>query len=106
MVLYVNISCKSSKSKQATFWTRDRNSAQLALNWMSERTRPVAFCRVAGLARTEEEKTGQSVDLRRRRASEPALNFDIITIIFKQFPVKKSIIDKLRCFKKSKHYQS
>ena len=73
--------CESSASKQPTFWTRDLNSAlnirQLALKWMTERTRPVAFCRAAGLARTSrtarEEKTGQSVDLRRRRASEPAL---------------------------------
>ena len=69
--------CDSSESKRPTFWTRDLNSAlnirQLALKWMNERTRPAAFCRAAGLARTEEEKTGQSVDLRRRRASEPAL---------------------------------
>ena len=70
--------CDSSESKQPTFWTRDLNSAlnirQLALKWMNERTRPAAFCRAAGLTRTSptgEEKTGQ-VDIRTRRASEPA----------------------------------
>ena len=49
------------------------NIRELALKWMNERTRQAAFCRAVGLARTEEEKTGQSVDLRTRRASEPAL---------------------------------
>ena len=38
--------CESSASKQPTFWTRDLNSAlnirQLALKWMTEKTRPVA----------------------------------------------------------------
>ena len=68
--------CDSSESKQPTFWTRDLNSAlnirELARKWMNERTRPAAFCRAAGLARTEEEKTAQSVDLSVQRASEPA----------------------------------
>ena len=80
--------CESSKSKNKhTFLTRDLNSAlnirQLALKWMSEKTRPEAFCRetnVTGLARTSssseektvrvshspEEKTGQSVDFTAR----------------------------------------
>ena len=41
--------CESSESKQPTFVTRDLNSAlnirQLALKWITEKTRPVAFCR-------------------------------------------------------------
>ena len=41
--------CESSKSKQPTFVTRDLNSAlnirELALKWITEKTRPVAFCR-------------------------------------------------------------
>ena len=51
--------CESSESKQPTFWTRDLNSAlnirQLALKWITERTRPEAICRqtnATGLART------------------------------------------------------
>ena len=51
--------CESSESKQPAFVTRDMNSAlnirQLALTWMTEKTRPVAFCRetnVTGLTRT------------------------------------------------------
>ena len=71
--------CGSSESKQPTFWTRDLNSAlnirQLALKWMNEKTRPAAFCRAAGFSRTSptgEEKTGRQVDIRTRRASEPA----------------------------------
>ena len=41
--------CESSKSKQPTFVTRDLNAAlnirQLALKWITEKTRPEAFCR-------------------------------------------------------------
>ena len=41
--------CESSKSKQRTFVTRDLNAAlnirQLALKWITEKTRPEAFCR-------------------------------------------------------------
>ena len=84
--------CESSKSKNKhTFLTRDLNSAlnirKLALQWMSEKTRPVAFCReanVTGLARTSssseektvrvstspEEKTGQSVDFTARNGAD------------------------------------
>ena len=76
--------CESSKSKnkQPTFVTRDLNSAlnirQLALKWMSEKTRPEAFCRetnVTGLARTStssssDEKTGQSVDFTARNGAD------------------------------------
>ena len=72
--------CESSASKQPTFWTRDLNSApnirQLALKWMTEKTRPVAFCRgqnASGLTRTspqEQEKTGQSVDFVARNGAD------------------------------------
>ena len=57
---------------------RDLNSAlnirQLALKWMTEKTRPVAFCRgtnATGLTRTSpEEKTGQSVDFAARNGAD------------------------------------
>ena len=75
--------CERSESKQPTFVTRDLNSAlnirQLALKWMTEKTRPVAFCReqnASGLTRTspqeeqEEEKTGQSVDFVARNGAD------------------------------------
>ena len=55
------------------------NIRQLALKWMTEKTRPVAFCReqnASGLTRTspqeeqEEEKTGQSVDFVARNGAD------------------------------------
>ena len=70
--------CESSESKQPAFVTRDLNSAlnirQLALTWMTEKTRPVAFCRetnATGLTRTSSrEKTGQSVDFAARNGAD------------------------------------
>jgi hypothetical protein len=69
--------CERSESKQPTFVTRDLNSAlnirQLALKWMTEKTRPVAFCRetnATGLTRTSSEgETGQSVDFAARNGA-------------------------------------
>ena len=61
--------CERSESKQPTFVTRDLNS-----EWMTEKTRPVAFCRetnATGLTRTSpEEKTGQSVDFAARHGAD------------------------------------
>ena len=70
--------CKSSESKQPTFVTRDLNAAlnirQLALKWMTEKTRPVAFCcetNATGLTRTPpEKKTGQSAGFAARNGAD------------------------------------
>jgi len=58
--------CGSSESKKTAFVTRDLNSAlnirNLAISWIHEKNRPSVFCRTEGLAITDKEKVGQSVD--------------------------------------------
>ena len=65
---------KSSECKQPVFVTRDLNSAlnirQLALKWMTEKTRPVVFCRETNTTRTSfEGKIGQSIDFAARNGA-------------------------------------